>query len=168
MAFALAGCGESAPSSSSSTESTATESTVTVSASTLQWTTVNSAEEAAKGAGFDEFTVPQAGSSIALGELGQWSFCYAKGLAEADGGAAAAAIVIRKGVGTGDNTQELSEYTGGWADLKGIDYAHEWDLDVDGTAVRCYGNEQGKVSKAIWSDGKNSYSILVLGMGDNW
>ena len=39
---------------------------------------------------------------------------------------------------------------------------------MDGTEVRCYGNEKGKVSKAIWADGKYSYSILVLGQGDNW
>ncbi|MBR0405399.1 MAG: hypothetical protein IJI68_09415 [Eggerthellaceae bacterium] len=179
LAFALAGCSSQSASSSESasseamsasdvSESASSESASSESAPSLKWTEAKTAEEAAKGAGLDEFIVPEPGTKISLGELNKWSFCYAEDRAEADGGAAAAEIVIRKSIGNGDNTQELSEVTGGWADLKGMTYANEWNVSMDGTDVRCYGNEKGKVSKAIWAEDKYSYSILVLGQGDNW
>lgn len=155
-------------SASDVSESASSESASSESAPSLKWTEAKTAEEAAKGAGLDEFIVPEPGTKISLGELNKWSFCYAEDRAEADGGAAAAEIVIRKSIGNGDNTQELSEVTGGWADLKGMTYANEWNVSMDGTDVRCYGNEKGKVSKAIWAEDKYSYSILVLGQGDNW
>lgn len=177
LALALAGCASQGASSSASSEamnasdvseSASSESASSESEPSLKWTEAKTAEEAAKGAGLDEFIVPEPGTKISLGELHKWSFCYAEDRAEADGGAAAAEIVIRKSVGNGDNTQELSEITSGWTDLKGMTYANEWSVDMDGTEVRCYGNVKGKVSKAIWAEDKYSYSILVLGQGDNW
>ena len=89
-------------------------------------------------------------------------------MVEADGGAGAAVIAIRMGLGSGDNTGELSDVTSEWKDLKTMNFSEEWTVDVDGTDVRCYGNAEDKALKAIWTDGKYSYSILALGQGDTW
>ena len=181
LALVLAGCASGASSSASSESMSASDvsesaSDVSESASSasseaepaLEWTEAKTAEEAAKAAGVKEFIVPEAGAKISLGELGEWTYYYTEDMVEADGGAAAAEIVIRKGLGNGDNTQGSGSMTGYGRDFSEATYAHEWSIDMDGTDVRCYGNEKGTVSKAIWADGKYSYSILVLGQGDNW
>ena len=98
----------------------------------------------------------------------KWQYCSAKDMAEADGGAGAAEIIIRKAVGSGDNTAELSDASAGRPELKNMAYAHEWNSKLDGTDVHLYGNKEGKAMKATWTDGKYSYSILALGQGDTW
>ena len=174
LALALAGCGSNAASSSANSASASSESASASSSAssestqTLTWTEEKTAENAAKTAGIDELIVPKAGTKISLGDLGEWAYYSADKMAEADGGAAAAEIVIRKSIGNGDNTAGSGAVTGAGRDLSEATYAAEWSVDMDGTDVRCYGSKKGTVSKAIWEDGKYSYSILVLGQGDNW
>ena len=176
--LALAGCASQSASSSSaasdsstaasSSSSTAASSSSSSAASTLTWTSASSADAAAQGAGLDGFTVPDAGTEISIGALQPWSFSYAANMAEADGGAGAAAIVVRKALGSGDNTKDPSTYTANWSELSTMAFSNEWTVDIEGTQVNCYGNTKGQATKAIWKDGANSYSILALGQGDNW
>lgn len=176
LALALAGCGSqasssaasSSASSSSASEASASSSSASVQAvTTVKWTQAKTADEAAKAAGVEEFIVPKAGTKLSLGEVTEWNYYSSEKMAEADAGVAAAEVVIRKGVGNGDNTQ-AAKTTGAGRDFSEATYANEWSVNMDGTDVRCYGNEKGKVSKAVWDDGKYSFSILVLGQGDNW
>ena len=160
LSFALAGCSNSGPEDGADMGDPAENMAA--------WTDADSAADAAKGAGIDELIVPEKGTKLSIGELTDWTYCYTKDMAEADGGAGAATIAIRKSIGNGDNTGELSPVTADWSDLKTITYAHEWDMDISGTDVRCYGNVEGKAMKAIWAEGKYSYSILALGQGDTW
>jgi len=170
MAFALSGCTLLNDQKASEPESSAAEVTESTAEEEqgLEWTEVSSAKKAAKKAGVKEFIVPEAGTKISIGELDDYEYYYAEDLAEADTYAAAAAIVFRKGVGTGDNTKELSEFTSDWSDLETLTYDNKWKANIDGTKVTCYGNEEGKASKVIWNDGTYSYSILILGQGDTW
>ena len=185
LAFALVGCasGSSASSASSesamstsdtvisaSSESASSSSASASSASTVTWKEAKSAKQAAKKAGLDGFACPADGKELSIGKTGQgpWSFLYADGMAEADGGISAASVVIRKSKKTGDNTAELSDYTKEWADLEGMTYANEWTMNIGDIEVRCYGNEKGKASKMLWDQNGYGYSTLVLGQGDNW
>lgn len=179
LAVVLAGCGSSAPASSSASESAMSTSDASASissasasssASSLVWTTVKTADEAAKGAGLDAFAAPSADTELSIGKLNSsgWEFMYAKDIAEANGGAGAAAIVVRKSKAVGDNTAELSDYTKNWSDLAGMAYAHKWEQKVGDTEVTCFGNVEEKASKMIWDQDGCGYSVLVLGQGDNW
>jgi hypothetical protein len=156
LGFALAGCGGSQ------------KGGMVKGTPDLEWTKVESAQEAATGAGIEAFGVPEKGTKLLIGELGPWEYRYAKELAEADGSAGAVSIVIRKGIGNGDNTGELSDFTANWGELKDMNYPKQWNIEADGTNVRCYGVVEGKALKVAWADGTNNYSILALGQGDKW
>ncbi len=160
LGFALCGC---AGSNAEDSDVVSTES-----APLVTWTEASTAEEAAAAAGVEEFVVPAAGSKIELGELGEWTYYHTDNMVEADGGAAAAEIIVRKSTDSSDNAQGTGAITGAGRDISEATYAADWNTTMDGTDVHCYGSKQGTVSKAIWSDGKYGYTILVLGQGDNW
>ena len=127
------------------------------------WTESDSAEAAAEGAGVGYFKLPEAGMETGGGPIGWDNYRYMELLAEANGYIGAAELTVRKGVNRPDH--ELSYDT---TDVSGDynAYAHAWTIEAKEWQVRCFGNEEGRTMKAIWSSDNFSYCILVRGQGD--
>ena len=127
------------------------------------WTDVKTAAEAAEGAGVGTFELPEAGMEIGGGRVDLVEFRYMDLLAEADGYAGTAELVVRKGVNRPDHAVGYDT-----ADVSGdyTAYAHEWEIEAAGWKVTCFGNEEGKAMKAIWQSDNFSYSIMVRGQGE--
>ena len=120
------------------------------------WVDAASAEEAAEGAGVGYFLVPEGGTEIVGGRIDFGAFRYMKGLAEAEGWVGAAELTVRKGLKQ-DSTDVSGDFT---------EYAYTWTVEADGWEVTCFGNEEGRMMKAIWLSDNFSYSIVVRGQGD--
>ena len=118
------------------------------------WSDVDTAEEAAQGAGVEDFVVPE-GLEISLGPIAVDQYRCMENIAEARVEFPAVSMCIRKGAAVqgGDISGDYNEY------------AHTWTQDVDGIEVTCAGNREGDSTKTIWSNGKYCYSINVLGLG---
>ena len=127
------------------------------------WTEADSAKAAADGAGVGYFTLPDAGTEVVGGPIGWDNYRYMDLLAEANGYVGAAELTVRKGVNRPDH--EVSYDT---TDVSGdyTAYAHEWTIETNGWQIRCFGNEEGRVMKAIWPSDNFSYCILVRGQSD--
>ena len=120
------------------------------------WADAESAEKAADGAGVGYFLVPEGGTEVVGGRIDFGAFRYMNGLAEAEGWVGAAELTIRKGLKQ-DSTDVSGDFT---------DYAYTWTVEADGWEVTCFGNEEGRMMKAIWLSDNFSYSIVVRGQGD--
>ena len=127
------------------------------------WMEAKTADEAGEAAGVGGFQVPEDGTTVNNGPINWYGFQYMDMLAEADGAVGAAELTIRKGV---KNPAEPVSYD--TSDVSGDynDYKFKWDIDVDFWKVECFGNEEGKTMKAIWTSDNFSYSIEVRGQGD--
>ena len=173
MVLALAACGSGsaapassaasaveAPASAASSENAASEPSAeesnTGNGLANPWTDVETAEEAAEGAGVGYFQVMENGTETSGGQVSFSAFRFMEGLAEAVGGIGSAELTVRKGLKQ-DSTDVSGDYT---------EYACSWTQDVDVWQVTCYGNEDGKAMKAIWTSDNFSYSIMVRGQGD--
>ncbi len=121
------------------------------------WSEDETAEAAAEGAGVGYFEVPENGTEYDGGRLDWSTFRHMEELAEAEGCIGAAAITARKGL------KQNSEDVSGDYNV----YAKEWSLDLDGTTIKCYGQEDGKTMKALWVTDNFSYSIVISGQGDD-
>ena len=121
-----------------------------------RWTKASSAAEAAQGAGFEEFVLPDPDTQLQNGPTGAWTIKYEQARIEARGYSGAADLTVMKGVYAGNG------------DISGIDrsYPYEWTCDIDGMEVRCAGSTEGRASKTVWISGNYSYCILVHGQGD--
>lgn len=122
------------------------------------WSDVDSAEEAAEGAGVESFVVPE-GTEISLGEVKVEQYRCMDGLAEAIIPIAAVEMTVRKGK---DSAADVAE-----GDISGDygEYKYDWNATIDGREVRCFGNRKGEATKSIWSDGDYFYSITAFGAG---
>ena len=120
------------------------------------WTDAANAEEAAEGAGVGYFLVPEGGTEVVGGRIDFGAFRFMDRLAEADGWVGAAELTVRKGLKQ-DSTDVSGDYT---------DYAYTWTVEADGWEVTCFGNEEGRMMKAVWLSDNFSYSIMVRGQGD--
>ncbi len=120
------------------------------------WSDVDSAEAAAKGAGLDQFLLPAADTETSGGPIGWSGYRCMEGLAEADGYVGAAELTARKGL-----PQEGGDVSGDYTE-----YAFSWTQDVDGCEVSCFGNEEGRMMKAIWTADGFCFSLMVRGQGD--
>ena len=126
------------------------------------WAEADSAEAAAEGAGVGYFTLPEAGMELVGGPIGWDNYRYTDLLAEATGYVGTAELTVRKGVNRPDHDVGYDT-----ADVSGdyTAYAYEWTIEAGGWQVRCFGNEEGRAMKAIWSSDNFSYCILVRGQG---
>ncbi|MBR0198859.1 MAG: hypothetical protein IJQ42_01665 [Oscillospiraceae bacterium] len=126
------------------------------------WTEADSANAAAEGAGVGYLKLPEAGAEVIGGPIGWDNYRYMDLLAEANGYVGAAELTVRKGVNRPDH--EVSYDT---ADVSGdyTAYAYEWTIEAGGWQIHCFGNEEGRTMKAIWSSDNFSYCILVRGQG---
>ena len=120
------------------------------------WSDVASAQEAAEGAGFDNFVLPENGTMFGNGSFDIGQYRCMDGIAQAEGNLGAAVIMIRKG-------------TGGEPDISGDynEYAHQWTVDANGIEVACSGNEEGRATKSLWSADGYEYCILATAQGDD-
>ena len=120
------------------------------------WSDVETPEAAAEGAGVGYFQVPEGGTELTGGRVDWAVFRCMNHLAEAIGYVGAAELRVRKGL-----KQESEDVSGDYGE-----YAFEWTQEADGWPVKCFGNEEGKMMKAIWLSDNFSYSITVRGQGD--
>ena len=121
----------------------------------IEWANATSAEEAAKGAGFERFGVID---KFTLGDLefANPSFSYAGGVAQAMYETPATAVFIRKAEGYYDTP--LSD--------RALDeFAAHWTKTIGSIEVNCYGPARGAVTVATWTDGFRSYGITFQGLG---
>lgn len=121
------------------------------------WHDVDTAEEAAKGAGLDLFQVPD-GVEISLGTVEVEQYRYMEGLAEAVIPIAAVDMTIRKGLSSA--AVEPGDVSGDYND-----YEHTWTQNIKGLEVTCYGNREGDATKIIWNVEDYCYSITAFGAG---
>lgn len=121
------------------------------------WSDVDSAEEAAKGAGLDEFVVPE-GLEISLGTVEVAQYRCMEGIADAETPIAAVDMTIRKG----KKDLEIAE-----GDISGDygEYKYDWNMTIGDVEVKCFGNREGEATKTIWSNGEYDYAILAFGAG---
>ena len=120
------------------------------------WTEVETADEAAQGAGVGYFLAPEEGAQTPGGQVNWYAFRCMQGIAQANGYIAAAELTVRKGLKQ-DGEDVSGDYT---------EYAFEWTQIADGWQVNCYGNEEGAAMKVVWVSDNFSYSIIVRGQGD--
>lgn len=120
------------------------------------WVQADTPDEAAQAAGVGYFLVPEENAETANGPVNWYGFKYMKGIAEADGAIGAAELTVRKGL-----KQDTKDVSGDYTE-----YAFAWTQVADDWEVSCFGNEEGKMMKAIWLSDNFSYSIMVRGQGD--
>ncbi len=122
------------------------------------WTEASTAEEAAKGAGFDSMAEMN-GVKISLGEIGTMGdvkYRYMDGIVQAFfSGGAVEMSVVKGRVPAGDGDVSFDDTA----------YAYTWTQDVDGQEVQCFGNREGDATKTIWTDGEYNYAVLAYGAG---
>ena len=120
------------------------------------WSEVQTAEDAAEGAGVGYFLLPENGTEMDGGRVDWSGFQYMEHLAEADGYIGTAELTVRKGL-----KQESDDVSGDYTE-----YLFEWEQEAGDFTARCFGNEEGKMMKAVWLSDNFSYSIMVRGQGD--
>ena len=164
LVLALAGCGGAANKAEEpaeepeAVEEAATEEEATEEGdqgNIIEWVDATSADEAAKGAGFDKFGVVK---SFKLGDLefANPTFQYAGGVAQATYETPATAVFLRKGVGS---------YTTPLSDRAVDEFPARWNNVFEGTDIACYGPARGAVTVATWTDGSKSYGLTFQGLG---
>ena len=120
------------------------------------WSDVDSAEAAAEGAEVGYFEVPEEGTEISGAPVSWTSFRCMEHLAEARGYIGTADLTVRKGL-----KQESDDVSGDYNE-----YKYSWTQEAGDWTVNCWGNEEGKMMKAVWLSDNFSYCILVRGQGD--
>ena len=158
----FAACGNSAPAATEPAADPAAEEESTEIAN--PWTQAENAQAAADGAGVGYFNLPENGTVLEEGGSVDFTdYQYTKLLAEADGYVGTAELVVRKGV-----KQPAEEVAYDTADVSGdyTEYTCSWDMEAAGWQVHCFGNEDGRAMKAIWTSDNFSYSVMVRGQGD--
>lgn len=140
------------------TESTEAESTSAAAEENTglanPWSDVGSAEEAAKGAGIDNFVIAE-DPGLDLGELFERTYRCMDGIAEARLEYPASALTVRKGT-----IAEEGDISGDYTE-----YANTWTQDVNGIEVTCFGNREGDATKSIWTVDNMYFSIVAEGLG---
>lgn len=120
------------------------------------WSEVASADEAASGAGFDEFDVPETLEEYGLGRGYETIYRCMKGIAEVRYELGAARITVRKG-----SPVEGDDISGDYNQ-----YALTWTQDIDDDLIAiCSGNQEDKAIKIIWENDGFDYSINCEGLG---
>lgn len=120
------------------------------------WSTVDSLDEAAKGAGLDMFSIPEE-AEISLGDVKLTEARYMEGLAEAVVEFPAVEMTIRKGnASVAENGDISGDYN---------EYANTWTQNIKGLEVTCFGNREGDATKTIWQVDDTCYSITAYGLG---
>jgi hypothetical protein len=171
LALALVGCGSSsAPSSSASSEespsvsdvaessssaSESSESASSQSVDAIAWNDVKTADDAAKGAGFDKFGVMDK-ITIDDVEYSNPAFSYAGGVAQAMYEKGAIGIIVRKADGKHDVPLTDRDTT---------EFAQKWAKSYENLDVTLYGPAKGAATVITWSDGTQDFGVTYQGLG---
>ena len=170
LAFALAGCQQesqkketsSAPASTAmNAVDPASSAPVETSAApeqketTIEWVKVNSADEAAKGAGIEKFGVLET-LTVDDKEFKDPSFAYAGGVAQAMYENGAVGLIVRKA--GNDRKAPLS-------DRDKTEFPNKWTETYAGLDVTLYGPEKGSAVIFTWTDGTQDYGVTYQGLG---
>ena len=145
----------SAPAQPAETSAPAQQPAGTVQEGTVEWTAVGSAEDAAKGAGFDHFAIMD---KIQLGDLTfeNPTFSYAGGVAEALYEKGAAALIVRKADG---------RHTAPMTDRDKVDFDVKWIENLNGVDTTLYGDTQGAATVVDWNIDTEDYTVTYQGLG---
>lgn len=121
----------------------------------MSWTKVDSAEDAAREAGFTHFGVF---NSITLDEMTfkDPTFSYKDGVAQAVYEQPACALYIRKVEGA---------HKAALSDRLEQDFAKKWTKTVDAIDVTMYGEAKGAATYFTWKDGNKEYGVTYQGLG---
>lgn len=122
------------------------------------WTLCETAEETALAAGVETFQVPEE-ITIEGRSLQGPAFSQRDGTAQASYTDGATEVYIRKGKGT---------YGTPLTDLQPEQqYPESWQIDLDGTAVTCYG-AKGNPVVMQWSRDDEAFAVTYIGLnGEN-
>lgn len=120
------------------------------------WKTVESMEEAAKGAGIEGLNLAS-GLEISLGEVVPSEYRCMDGIVEVLVRYPAVDMTIRKGK---NEAAEEGDISGDYND-----YSVYWTQNVNDLVLNCLGNREGASTKTTWQDDKYSYSITAYGLG---
>ena len=153
LALGAVGCAQN-QSSSSQASSSSEEKTEQTQAS-IKWNEVKTAEEAAKGAGFKVFGVPEA-LTLNDNEFKDPKFSYADGVAQAVYEGGAISLTIRKGEG---------KYTAPLTDRDKTEFANKWTQNYESLDVTLYGASNGAATVMTWNDGTADYGVTYQGLG---
>ena len=153
LALGAVGCAQN-QSSSSQAIASSEEKTEQTQAS-IKWNEVKTAEEAAKGAGFKVFGVPEV-FTINDNEFKDPKFSYADGVAQAVYEGGAISFTIRKGEG---------KYTAPLTDRDKTEFANKWTQNYEGLDVTMYGASNGAATVITWNDGIADYGMTYQGLG---
>lgn len=121
----------------------------------VDWTSTNTAEEAAKGAGFTEFGVMDKITVNGV-DYNNPTFSYAGGVAQAMYENGAIAIFVRKA--DGPHTAPLT-------DRNQIEFAANWVEELEGLEVTLYGPSRGATVVADWNDDMEDFTVTYQGLG---
>ena len=132
------------------------------------WSEVGSADEAAKKAGLDAFALGNM-EGLTVGELGGWTYHATDKIAQADGKIegmkidkqdADVTLSVRKA-----KAPEKSEPAELAQSLAGDynEYAHSWTETAGDIQVTCFGEDEGTVTLAVWTNGEYAYSAAISG-----
>lgn len=121
------------------------------------WSDVNTAAEAAEGAGLDSFSIPE-GEEISLGAVNVTAFRCMDGMAEVIVEYPAVEMRIRKGLAS--TAVEEGDISGDYGE-----YKNTWTQDINGLKVTCFGNRKGESTRTIWQVDDICYSITAFGLG---
>ena len=153
LALGAFGCAQNQ--SSSSQVSSSSEQKTEQTQASIKWNEVKSAEEAAKGAGFEKFGVPET-LTINDREFKDPTFAYADGVAQATYESGAIALVVRKGEG---------KYTAPLTDRDKTEFANKWTKSYESLDVTLYGAAKGAATVMTWADGAADYGVTYQGLG---
>ena len=121
------------------------------------WSTADSAEAAAEGAGLEFFSFPEE-AVLSIGEMKGAEYRYMDGIAEVKVPVGAVDLTVRKG--RADAAPEEGDISGDYGE-----YAHSWTQNIKGLVVNCYGNREGEATKTIWQVDDMCFAILAYGAG---
>ena len=151
----LSGCSGNRESSQTEEKKENTEEQTKTVDGFLDWTKVDSAQEAAREAGFKEFGVFD---RITLDEMDfkDPTFAYREDVAQATYEQPACAVYLRKAEGS--HKEDLTD--------RDVDeFAEKWTLPVDELDVTLYGQVKGEATYFTWKDGKKEYGVTYQGLG---
>lgn len=121
------------------------------------WVEADSAEDAAKGAGFDSFS-NGAGTITSMGDAYTEYFMTTAGHCWSEIVYESPNLDIAVHKGQRDNYEFPEEYDDIMYD-NDAGYAHTWTQTVGDVTVTCCGNREGAATKAFWSKDGYDYAI---------
>ena len=120
-----------------------------------EWASAESAAEAAQGAGFALFGVPD-GFTFGDLEFGKPTFSFADGVAQATYETPATMVTIRKGDGV---------YGAPLTDRDYAEFPQKWTQNHKGLEIECYGAKEGAATVIQWNIDSAAYAVTYQGLG---